>query len=75
MSRTARSSAPWIFWPVAALWDLIAALLRLTGRVVGFAVGLVLLVLGGLLTITVVLAPIGVPVLIVGFLMMIRAVF
>lgn len=75
MSRSARSTAPWIFWPVAAVWDLIAFLLRLTGRLVGFAVGLVLLVLGGILTLTIVLAPIGVPVLIMGFLIMVRAVF
>lgn len=75
MSRSVRSAAPWIFWPLAALWDLVAFLLRLTGRLIGFAIGMVLLVVGGLLTITIVLAPIGLPLVAVGFLLMIRAVF
>lgn len=75
MSRSARSSAPWILWPIAALWDLVAFLLRLTGRLIGFVIGLVLLVIGGVLTLTVIFAPIGLPLIAVGFLLMIRAVF
>lgn len=75
MSRSARSSAPWIFWPIAALWDLVAFVLRLTGRLIGFAVGLVLLIVGGVLTLTIVLVPIGLPLVVVGFLMMLRSVF
>jgi hypothetical protein len=74
-SRSARSSAPWILWPVAAVLDLIAGVLRITGRLAGFAVGLALVVLGGLLTLTIVFAPIGIPVLIIGFLIVIRALF
>jgi hypothetical protein len=74
-SRSARSTAPWIFWPVAAVLDLIAFCLRLTGRFVGFAIGLVLLVIGGILTLTIVLAPIGIPILIIGLLVIIRALF
>jgi hypothetical protein len=54
--------------------DLVGFVLRLTGRLVGFAIGLVLLVIGGMLTITVILAPIGLPLLIVGFLLMVRSV-
>lgn len=75
MSRSARSSAPLIFWPLAALWDLIAFLLRLTGRLIGFAVGLIMVAIGGVLCLTVILIPIGVPLLVVGFLLMIRSVF
>lgn len=75
MSRSARSSTPWIFWPVAAAWDLIAFVLRLTGRLVGFTVGLILVAVGGVLTLTVILLPIGLPLLVVGFLLMVRSVF
>jgi hypothetical protein len=74
-SLSARSSAPWILWPVAAVLDLIAGVLRITGRLAGFAVGLGLVVLGGLLTLTIVFAPIGIPVLIIGFLIVIRSLF
>jgi hypothetical protein len=75
MSRCARSSTPWIFWPVAAVWDLIAFVLRLTGRLIGFTVGLILVAVGGVLTLTVILLPIGLPLLVVGFLLMVRSVF
>ncbi|HUF71160.1 MAG TPA: hypothetical protein VMM79_21100 [Longimicrobiales bacterium] len=75
MSRSARSSTPWIFWPVAAVWDLIAFVLRLTGRLIGFTVGLILVAVGGVLTLTVILLPIGLPLLVVGFLLMVRSVF
>ena len=59
MVKPARESAPWFLWPVAALWDLLAFVLRLTGRLVGVLISLVLLVLGAVLTMTVVGAPIG----------------
>jgi hypothetical protein len=75
MTRSARSTAPWIFWPLAALWDLVAFLLRLTGRLIGFAIGLIMLAIGGVLCLTVILIPIGFPLLVVGFLLMVRSVF
>jgi hypothetical protein len=74
MGRSARESAPWIFWPIAALWDLVAFVLGLTGRLVGAVVGLLLLVIGLALSITVILIPIGVPLAIVGFLLVLRSI-
>jgi len=75
MARSARVNAPWIFWPIAALWDLVAFVLGVTGRIVGGVVGFLLLVVGLLLTVTVILAPIGVPLILVGFLLLVRSVF
>jgi len=75
MASPARATAPWIFWPIAALWDLLAFILRLTGRVVGALMALALLTIGALLTLTVILAPIGIPVFIVGLLLLVRSVF
>lgn len=75
MARPARESAPWIFWPFAALWDLLAFILRLTGRIVGVILGLVLLVLGIALALTVVGVPVGVPLAILGFLLLLRSLF
>jgi len=74
-STRARESAPWIFWPVAALWDLLAFVLRLTGRVLGVILGFVLMAVGILLTFTVVGAPLGIPLAILGFLVLLRSVF
>ena len=75
MARTARESTPWIFWPFAAAWDVLAFVLRLAGRLVGAVIGLLLLVAGALLSFTIVGAPVGVPLAIVGLLLLVRAIF
>lgn len=66
---------PWIFWPFVALWDLIAWILKLTGRLVAAILGLVLMIAGVLLTVTVIGAIVGIPLIIFGFLLMIRSIF
>jgi hypothetical protein len=68
-------SVPWIFWPFVALWRLLTAILALTGRLIGVVLGLVLLIVGLLLTITVVGAVVGIPLLLFGLLLIIRGLF
>jgi hypothetical protein len=75
MARSARETAPWIFWPVAAIRDLLAFVLRLTGRLVSGVIGLVLLIGGALLSFTIVGAPIGIPLGLVGLLLLFRSLF
>jgi hypothetical protein len=75
MARPARESAPWIFWPFAALWDFLAFILRLTGRILGAILGLVMMVVGIALALTVVGVPVGVPLAILGFLLLLRSLF
>jgi len=75
MASSARETAPWIFWPVAAIWDVLAFVLRLTGRLVSGVIGLVLLIGGALLSFTIVGAPIGIPLSIVGLLLLFRSLF
>jgi hypothetical protein len=75
MARSARERVPWIFWPIAAVWDLLAFVLRLTGRMVAAVIGLVFLLGGALLSFTLVAAPIGIPLAVVGLLLLVRAFF
>lgn len=75
MAGSARQHAPWFLWPLAAIWDLFAFFLKLTGRLVGALLGLVLMIVGIVLSLTVLGAPIGVPLLVFGFLLMIRSLF
>ena len=75
MTRPTRHRAPWILWPLVALWDLLAFILRMTGRVVALVLGVALMVLGIVLTFTVIGAPVGIPVAIVGFLLLVRSLF
>jgi hypothetical protein len=75
MASSARHSVPWIFWPIAAVWDLLAFVLRLAGRLITGVIGLVLLMAGVLLSFTIVGAPIGIPLAIVGVLLLFRSLF
>ena len=64
-----------LFWPFVALRRLLAFILNMTGRLIGATVGLVLTIVGVLLTVLVVSAPIGIPLLILGVLLMTRSLF
>jgi len=72
---TAKKTAPWFLWPFVAVWDLLALVLNITGRVLAAILGVGLMVVGIALTMTVAGAPIGIPLAILGFLLMIRSVF
>lgn len=75
MSLCLRQRAPWFLWPFAALFDAVAALLLLGGRVAVVATGLASMIAGALATATVIGAPIGVPLFIVGLMLAVRGIF
>jgi hypothetical protein len=66
---------PWIFWPFVALWRLVAWVVNLTGRIVAIAIGAVLMLLGGLISLTIIGAIIGIPLAILGLLIVLRGLF
>ncbi len=66
---------PWILWPLVALWRLLAGIVEMTGRFVAILVGFVLLVVGGILTLTIVGAIVGIPLALFGISLMLRGVF
>jgi hypothetical protein len=72
---TARNTVPWFLWPLAALWDLLALVLSITGRLLALILGVALMVIGIALAMTMALAPLGIPLAILGLLIMIRSVF
>jgi hypothetical protein len=61
--------------PFIALWRVLGVLLGATGRLVAFVFGLLLLIVGGLLTLTVIGGFVGVPLMLVGLVLVIRAFF
>ena len=61
--------------PFRLLWNLLAGILNLTGRMVALILGLALLIVGVLLSATGVLACLGVPLAVFGFLLIIRGLF
>ncbi len=64
-----------LMWPFRFLWRLVTAILELTGRLVAAILGVVLMIVGLVLTLTVIGAIIGIPLIIFGFMLMIRALF
>ncbi|MFC1558404.1 hypothetical protein ACFL40_03515 [candidate division KSB1 bacterium] len=75
MGSASRHRAPWIFWPIAALWDLVAFILSLTGRLIGIVIAFIFMVVGIILMFTLVGAIIGIPLFIIGFLLIVRSIF
>jgi hypothetical protein len=75
MSREDERRTPWVFWPFVALWRGLTLILEMTGRLVAVILGLLLMVAGGLLTATVVGAPLGIPLALFGFLLLLRGLF
>lgn len=61
--------------PFKILWDLLAGILNLTGRLVGVILGFVLMIVGLVLTVLVITAPLGIPMIVIGGLILIRALF
>lgn len=72
---TTHKRVPWLLWPFYALAQLITGILKLTGRLVAALIGFVLLVAGVALSITIIGAILGVPLIIFGFMLLVRAIF
>lgn len=72
---TSKSDAPILFLPFVWLWQLVSLVLGLTGRLLAVLLGFVLLVVGLLITLTVIGAIIGLPMLIVGIALIVRGLF
>jgi hypothetical protein len=75
MTDRSEKRVPFLLWPFKALWDLLAFILRLTGRLVAALIGLGIAIVGFILTILVISAPIGIPMMVFGFLLMVRGIF
>jgi hypothetical protein len=66
---------PILLWPFYAIWRLLTFVVEMVGRLICALIGLALMAAGTAITITVLAAPIGIPIAAVGFLLLVRAVF
>ena len=71
----AKRKTPWFLLPFTAIWNLIAYLVSLLGRLMAIGLGLALMVLGVLVTLTIVGAIVGVPIFAFGALLVIRGLW
>lgn len=66
---------PILLWPFYAIWRVLTFIVEIVGRLICALIGLALMAAGTAITITVLAAPIGIPIAAVGFLLLVRAVF
>ena len=65
----------WLLRPLIWLWNFIAYIVTLTGRLVAVILGLVFMLVGVILTITVIGAIVGIPLFIIGLLLVVRGLW
>ncbi len=75
MTENEEKHLPWLLWPFYAIWRVVTFVFELTGRIICAVIGLALMAAGVAITVTVVAAPIGIPIAAFGFLLLIRALF
>ena len=75
MEDSQQRRVPILLWPFYAVWRLLTFILKLTGRLICAILGLAVMIGGVTLTLTVAGAPVGIPLLIFGFLLLVRALF
>ena len=68
-------SVPWYLWPLTAIWRLLATIVGLTGRFVAMVLGRVFMIVGVLVSLTVIGAIVGIPMAIIGLLLFVRGIF
>lgn len=75
MNDTSESGVPWLLWPFYAIWKVLTLILNITGRIICALLGLGLMVAGVAVSLSVVGAPLGIPLAAFGFLLAVRALF
>ncbi|MGA9405667.1 MAG: hypothetical protein WBW71_00915 [Bacteroidota bacterium] len=70
-----RKRTPILLLPFVIVWSLFSFFMRLTGRVVAGISGFIFMIIGIGLSVTLVAAPVGIPLAVFGFLLMLRSVF
>jgi len=75
MNETTESRVPWILWPFYAIWKLLTLILELLGRILCALAGIAFMATGVAISLSVIGAPLGVPLAAFGFLLTIRSLF
>jgi uncharacterized membrane protein HdeD (DUF308 family) len=66
---------PCLLWPFWMIWRLIIVIIAITGRLVGAVLGLVFMIAGAVVSLTIVGLVVGIPMIIFGFMLLMRSLF
>jgi hypothetical protein len=75
MNDSTQSSVPILLWPFYAIWRLLTFILNVVGRLLCALLGIAIMIGGVAITLSVVGAPLGIPLASLGFLLLVRALF
>ena len=75
MSDSKDTRIPVLLWPFYAIWRLLTFILSVVGRLLCSILGIGIMIAGVAITMSVVGAPVGIPLASLGFLLLIRALF
>jgi len=75
MNDSTQSQVPILLWPFYAIWRLLTLILNVAGRLLCALLGIGIMVAGVAITLSVVGAPLGIPLASLGFLLLVRAIF
>ena len=75
MSAMHKHHIPCLLWPFAMLWQLLATIVGLTGRFIAMSIGLVFVLVGVIVSLTVIGAIVGIPLAIIGLLLLLKGIF
>jgi hypothetical protein len=75
MSTHSKSHTPWYLWPLVAIWRLLAIIVEMTGRFVAMVLGIILVIVGVIVSLTIVGAVVGIPLALIGLLLFFRGLF
>ena len=75
MNESTERQIPVLLWPFYAIWRLLTFILGVVGRLLCALLGIALMIGGVAIAMSVVGAPLGIPLAAFGFLLVIRALF
>jgi hypothetical protein len=75
MNDSTEKHIPILLWPFFAIWWLVTFVFEFIGRLLSALLGIGLMFAGIAITLSVVGAPLGIPLAALGFLLLIRALF
>ena len=75
MNDSRNGRVPILLWPFYAIWRLLTFVVELIGRLLCAVLGIGLMIAGVTITLSIIGAPVGIPLASIGFLLLVRSVF
>jgi len=75
MNDSRNGGVPVLLWPFYAVWRLLTLVVELIGRLLCGILGIGLMIAGVAITLSIIGAPLGIPLASVGFLLLVRSIF